>query len=69
MPQHLVLHEGDSAPLHGVGDDAGGSVVRAFRERAAKRIMIVAVDPQCVPAKRAPLGAEWLEIHGVGHPS
>src|SRR5579884_3004561 len=67
MPQHVILHEGDSATLDGVGDDAGRPVIGTLGEGGAKGIMIMAVDTERVPSERAPLRAERFEIDRIGH--
>lgn len=55
MPEDVVLHEGNTLSLHGIGNHNGRLVpgVAGIRQCAAECVMVVSVQLDDVPAERA----------------
>src|SRR5436190_19626183 len=69
MPEHRMLHEGDTLPLHGMRQYAGRLAWhgRHAQERGQKGIVIVPIHFDQSPVERTPFGGERFQSKSLAY--
>ena len=65
VPEDVVMHEGNSPTLDGVGDDDEGACVGAVGQGLEELVVVVAIDVADIPAEGAPFGGKVTQLQCV----